>query len=191
MEPVEIFCWHEEKPETTTKDFRDESSALLCLRQFMTDHFTMASFRDFLAEETHCPDISRMSDQEVLEQIARRLVCGTVSITLLPMQAPLVLDSGSAPEENLKAQTAPTLVESPAPASEDEDEVKTSWIEIELVGEDNQPIPGERYEIMLPTGKTVAKGWLDARGFARETGFEKGTCQVRFPDLDREAWEKI
>jgi hypothetical protein len=72
-----------------------------------------------------------------------------------------------------------------------EEEDKTSWIEIEIVGEDDEPIPGEKYRIILPDGETFADGTLDEKGFARVEGFEKGTCKVCFPDLDKEAWEKI
>ncbi len=68
-----------------------------------------------------------------------------------------------------------------------------SWIKIELVGEDDKGIPGEKYKITLPDGETVAEGTLDEKGFAHVKGFEKGnsTCKVCFPDLDKEAWEKI
>ncbi len=69
-------------------------------------------------------------------------------------------------------------------------EKKTSWIEIELVGEDDEPIPGEKYTITLPD-ESVAEGTLDEKGFARIEGFEKGACKVSFPELDKEAWEKI
>ena len=69
-----------------------------------------------------------------------------------------------------------------------EEDEKKSWIEIELVGEDDEPIPGEKYRITLPDG-TVAEGTLDEKGFARVEGFDKGTCKVTFPDLDKGAWE--
>ncbi|MHC4198545.1 MAG: hypothetical protein ACYSU0_00940 [Planctomycetota bacterium] len=72
-----------------------------------------------------------------------------------------------------------------------EEEGETSWIEIELVGEDDVGIPGEKYRIILPDGETYADGTLDEKGFARVEGFEKGTCKVCFPDIDKEAWEKI
>jgi hypothetical protein len=72
----------------------------------------------------------------------------------------------------------------------EEEEKKTSWIEIELVGEDDGPVPGEKYRITLPDGETVAEGTLDNKGLARVEGFEAGTCKVSFPDLDKEAWEK-
>lgn len=73
-------------------------------------------------------------------------------------------------------------------ANEDSEEKKKSWIEIELVGEDKKPIPGERYRITLPDG-SVAEGTLDEKGFARVEGFEPGSCMVTFPDLDQDAWE--
>ena len=76
------------------------------------------------------------------------------------------------------------------PQTEEEKERKKSWIEIELVGEDKKPIPGERYEITVPDG-TVASGTLDEKGFARVDGIEPGTCQVCFPELDKEAWERV
>lgn len=79
----------------------------------------------------------------------------------------------------------------PFKPSDDEDEDKeTSWIEIELVGEDDEPIPGQKYEVTLPDG-TVASGSTDQNGYARVEGFDPGSCKVSFPDLDEEAWEKI
>jgi hypothetical protein len=72
----------------------------------------------------------------------------------------------------------------------EEEKKKTSWIEIELVGEDNEGIAGEKYKITLPDN-SVAEGTLDEKGYARVEGFEKGTCKVCFPDIDKEAWEKV
>jgi len=73
---------------------------------------------------------------------------------------------------------------------EKEKEKKASWIEIELVGEDGEGIPGEKYRITLPDD-SVADGTLDEKGCARVEGFDKGACMVCFPDLDKEAWDKI
>jgi hypothetical protein len=72
---------------------------------------------------------------------------------------------------------------------EKEKEKKTSWIEIELVGEDDEGIPGEKYRITLPD-ESVAEGTLDEKGFARVAGFTPGgICKVSFPDLDGGAWD--
>ncbi|MBL4631329.1 MAG: hypothetical protein JKY14_09290 [Paraglaciecola sp.] len=73
--------------------------------------------------------------------------------------------------------------------TEEEKEENTSWIEIELLDEDDAPVPGKKYEIELPDGK-VAKGTLDGDGFARVDGIKPGQCKVCFPDLDTEVWDK-
>jgi type VI secretion system secreted protein VgrG len=69
-----------------------------------------------------------------------------------------------------------------------ENQTKKSWIEIQLVGEDGKPIPGEPYKITLPDGTTVADGTLDDKGFARVDNIDPGNCQVTFPNLDKDAW---
>ena len=66
---------------------------------------------------------------------------------------------------------------------------KTSWIEIELVDEDNEPVPGEEYEITLPDD-SLATGTLDEKGFARLEGIPSGTCQITFPALHETIWER-
>jgi hypothetical protein len=69
------------------------------------------------------------------------------------------------------------------PAENDIQEKKPTWIEIKLVDEEGQPIPGVRYRVKLPDG-TVVEGTLDQKGYARIDGFEPGQCEVTFPDLD-------
>ena len=69
------------------------------------------------------------------------------------------------------------------------DTTKKSWIEIEMVDEDNKPVPSEKYRITLADGETVAEGTLDEKGFARVDGIDPGTCKITFPDLDKDAWE--
>jgi len=73
------------------------------------------------------------------------------------------------------------------PQTEEEKEQKTSWIEIRLRDQEDQPIPGEKYRITLPDG-TVAEGTLDENGEARVEGIDPGTCEVTFPELDKDSW---
>jgi len=75
------------------------------------------------------------------------------------------------------------------PQDEEEEEEKTAWIEIELVDEEDNPVPGEKYEITLPDD-TVAKGTLDPSGFARVENILPGECKITFPELDKDAWER-
>jgi hypothetical protein len=65
-----------------------------------------------------------------------------------------------------------------------------TWIAIELVGEDDKPVPGVPYRIILVDG-TIAEGTLDGKGAARIDGIDPGTCVVTFPDFDQDAWTGI
>ncbi|MBC7927679.1 MAG: type VI secretion system tip protein VgrG [Bryobacteraceae bacterium] len=74
-------------------------------------------------------------------------------------------------------------------AEAEENKEKKSWIEIKLLDEEGNPVPGEAYKITLPDGSTVADGTLDDKGFARVDNIDPGNCKVTFPNLDEEAWE--
>ncbi len=78
----------------------------------------------------------------------------------------------------------------PFKPKEDDDDTETSWVECEMVDEADNPCAGIAYEIKLPDG-SVATGTLDNNGFVRIDGCEPGQCEFGFPDLDRDAWEKI
>lgn len=65
---------------------------------------------------------------------------------------------------------------------------KKSWIAIKLVDENNFCVPGEAYRVTLPDGTNV-EGDLDEKGYACVKGIDPGTCQVTFPELDKEAWK--
>ncbi len=86
-----------------------------------------------------------------------------------------------------KVTLPPVKAEPEQPGSSEEK--KLSWIEIELVDEENKPVPGEPYKITTSDNK-VESGTLDNKGFARVEGIEPGTCKVTFPKLDKDAWEK-
>jgi type VI secretion system secreted protein VgrG len=79
-----------------------------------------------------------------------------------------------------------------APTHKDpkEDEEEKSWLEVELVDEADEPVAGEKVLVTLPDGK-VYSGRTNKDGVLKVTGVDKGaTCQITFPDLDKEAWEK-
>lgn len=79
----------------------------------------------------------------------------------------------------------------PIKPPEDPEEAKSLvWIEIELVGEDDKPIPGEKYRVTASDGR-VAEGMLNGEGWARVANLEPGNCKISFPDLDKDAWEFI
>lgn len=66
---------------------------------------------------------------------------------------------------------------------------ENTWIDIEMVGEDDKPIPHLRFEIYRPDGTLLGKGRLDENGCGGFERIEEGDYEVCFPDLDEEAWE--
>ena len=73
----------------------------------------------------------------------------------------------------------------------DSDLIKFIWIIVELVGMDDKPVPGQRYEIRLPDG-TKRQGRLDLDGRALVDSIPaEGECKFTFLDLDKDAWEDI
>ena len=76
----------------------------------------------------------------------------------------------------------------PPSESPQEDPAEKTWIDIKLLDAENAPVPGERYRVKLPDG-SVAEGTLDGNGYARVEGFDPGSCEVTFPDLDKAAWD--
>ncbi|MAY75772.1 MAG: hypothetical protein CMJ31_13860 [Phycisphaerae bacterium] len=81
----------------------------------------------------------------------------------------------------------------PYRAAEDDDEeeeLQLSWIEIELVDEEDNPVAGEKYSVLAPDGRE-ASGTLNQHGWARIDRIEPGTYKVSFPDLDKDAWEFV
>ena len=66
---------------------------------------------------------------------------------------------------------------------------KKTWIAIELVDDQDLPVPGEPYRVELPDG-SVAEGTLDAKGKAKIEGIPAGSCKVTFPKMDGRSWAK-
>jgi len=65
------------------------------------------------------------------------------------------------------------------------------WISIQLLDDDDNPVPGEAYKVKLPTGD-INTGYLDDNGCARLDGIPvTGTCQVSFPRIDGDDWQYI
>jgi hypothetical protein len=79
----------------------------------------------------------------------------------------------------------------PCPLQQKEPDKPVHWIEIVLLGEGDQPIEDEEYQIKLPSGD-IAKGFTDASGKGRVEGIpDAGVCSICFPQLDKDAWEEI
>jgi hypothetical protein len=145
MESFEILNWRSVSSATTLKEFRDGSSALMFLRRFMHDPFAMMAFREFVLEQSHSPGISRMNDEEVIEQLAWQLASGGAWIAASPVRI-LTLDSQSsteirAPEPKPEPEPRPE----PRPvALEEEGEIEL--VEFKEVDHGNNDVARNRQE---------------------------------------------
>jgi hypothetical protein len=172
----EILEWNESSPGNAIMEFRDNYSAIAFLRPFLRDPLNISNIRK-LVDVITAFDISRLSDHQVLELLAWQLASGRLKISELSL-----IEIGPS--------TAEGLAETPAQEVRRSKKEEKSWIEIELVDEENQPVPGERYRITLSDGKTLAEGTTDANGQARVNDIDRGTCKITFPDLDKDAWKE-
>ncbi|MCK6556303.1 type VI secretion system tip protein VgrG [Candidatus Binatia bacterium] len=70
------------------------------------------------------------------------------------------------------------------------EQAEKTWVEIELLDEDERPVAGEEYRLDLADG-SVRRGRLDANGKARVENIDPGTCELTFPNLDANDWARI
>jgi len=64
-----------------------------------------------------------------------------------------------------------------------------TWLELELLDSQGQPVPFERYKVVTADGKEI-EGKLDAEGRARLSGIPPGSNSVSFPDYESE-WHRV
>jgi hypothetical protein len=171
--------WHENPTADTYLEFPDTLSALDFLHTFMPDPLSMMTLRHSLTESLSSTNIAGLDDQEILEQLAGRLVDGSIRVMPFAPSQPAIQGSGQAKtatevaeKDEEEEQATPTAVEQ-----------RTSWIEIKLIDEESSPIMGEKYRIVLPDG-SITEGQLDSDGKARIEGINPGTCKVSFPGLN-------
>lgn len=77
----------------------------------------------------------------------------------------------------------------PAPPPVEEKKERT-WVKIELVDSENKPVAGARYSIKVPNESEPRKGVLDSQGQAGYFDLDPGTCEVTFPDFDKDTWAR-
>lgn len=68
-------------------------------------------------------------------------------------------------------------------------ETKLSWIEIELLDNNGDPVAGATYEVKMKDG-TVDRGTLNEKGMVRIEDVEEGSCEVTFPEYAPTSWKK-
>ena len=100
--------------------------------------------------------------------------------------------AGSGRDSNLAAILAASRAKQAAIKQRDDAARRASkqktWVAIRLQDEKGQPIPDERYRVVLPDG-SVQEGKLNAKGEAYFYEINPGQCQISFPDVHRSEWK--
>lgn len=186
-------------PDSSAIRFDSRADAEQFLRRVAVLPDDLPMLRRLASDQTGATVLDRASwDRALLRRIAGLLATGQLHI-LDARAARVAKRSVGAPAGLTLPVEAEPVYAAPGPSIEDDlppyrpaaAPEKLHWIEIELVGEDDKPIPNEAYEITLPD-QTVKKGRLNKDGYARIDRLKTaGDCKVCFPKLDKGAWEKI
>lgn len=122
-------------------------------------------------------------DHDLVAWLAGALVTGRLVLAPPPSKAPHAL--AVPPDDQPKPKSRDPFLK-----GGQEEPASTHWIEIQLVGEDGEGIPAQRYRIITPDG-VERRGFTDSLGLARVARLPEGQCQISFPDLDADAWEPL
>lgn len=109
---------------------------------------------------------------------------GRYSITFLDLDARdwALTEAAAEVEAPIEPEEEPTEAEAPTAAT------TTSWLTIELLDEEGQPLAGAAYTVSR-NNRVVREGRLDEQGQARIEGLEAGRYSLTFPDFDAGDWD--
>ena len=130
--------------------------------------------------------INQAAPEELIRLAARLLSHGWAVEGTRP-EPPGGIPPGNQPAE---AETQTEAVEQGEDSTGvSEDKSKDHWIVVELVGENDEPIPNELCRITTPDGDVVEQE-TDSKGQVEVQQISVGDCIVEFPELDQDAWEE-
>ena len=66
----------------------------------------------------------------------------------------------------------------------------THWIEFQLVDQDNHPVPGEPYKVLLPD-QSIMTGTVDNNGKVRFESIVSGQASICFTGMDEKEWRPL
>ncbi|HXF49144.1 MAG TPA: carboxypeptidase-like regulatory domain-containing protein [Verrucomicrobiae bacterium] len=98
-------------------------------------------------------------------------------------------DPGEKPESPAGSGSESSSSAASGGESEKKKDEEITWVALELKDKDGKPVPNESYEVKLADG-SVRTGKLDKDGKARLAGVKPGSCEVRFPKIDKKEWKK-
>jgi hypothetical protein len=137
----------------------------------------MEKLRKYL--DASITSVHRLSDDQVIEEVARKLADGDVK---------MLKRRPAAVSRNIRLPVPSEAAEGtvPPPQSEPPKKEKT-FVEIELLHEDGTPVSGAKYRIELPDGSKV-EGTTDGKGRARH---DRGLNRDALPDPEAEAAPRV
>lgn len=187
---------------------KDNVAAINFLRSCINDPVLEQNLRLWVLADPR-PTMQFEIDENLFDHIARRITTGQLAIAQVstgiagtPGTSGIIRgnpqqSTGKSAKSQRKSETTPRQDEMQRRTdAQQEDEIvlnqdpepEKTWIEIELIDPNGQPVPHERYKLTLPDG-SVKWGRLDSFGKARVERLQPGTCQVTFPDRDQEVWD--
>lgn len=91
--------------------------------------------------------------------------------------------------ETEAASASSTTVAGGAGASSAEPTGPLTWVGVEVVDDEGNPVPDTEYRIKLPDG-SIQTGRTDAAGRAKIDGVTQGSVQIALPEIHGEEWFK-
>lgn len=191
---IEILRPHELDSDDIPVEFRDIYSALDFLRNFTLDPFSMIALRSVLAGVAPIMNIYRLTDDELLQQLAWQIAYKHLFLVKraeeLPHVSGLGVLSDAETEDDSSADSADTadatteLAEQSTTDTEEStdspavNEEITDWIEFRIVDDEtDMPMPDVGLKIRLPDGE-IKDYTTDSNGIVRIDNLSPGTCDI-------------
>ena len=170
-------------------DLRDDEEALP-YREWLSHDLSHAA-HDSISRHTLVDLYREVSGgwdqpQDVNHQVSRLVEAFRRRSLVLVRQRTAGHDSGTA------GATPPPVApaDEPAPAGPKKPKKEKTWVALRLVDQDNVPVSGEKYHIVLPDG-SARDGSTDSAGEGWVEDIDPGNCQFSFPDLDASEWTAV
>ncbi len=179
------FLWTPAPGGAARLRFLSPDDARRFLGRFELDSWTLGAFHRILRDSSLA--WSYLDPDGIVQRVAEALARGDLEVGLAPLTRMDRDSRRTGGPERATGETPVSTTEEPGPPRPSAPVL--TWIEVELVGEDDVPIAGERYRLTLSSGR-VLEGTLDAAGTVRFEQMTPGTFDLTFPRLDREAWSR-
>ena len=138
------------------------------------------SLVDAVAHATGVPAMRNLPLPQLITSLAAMITGGKLVFLLCKEES----GAGQAAQPAKQDQDEPSPSK-PLASPPPDTETPLTWISIELVDEDGNPLDGEDYEISLTDGSSH-KG--KTKGPFRKDQIPEGVCSVKFPNLHKNYW---